>query len=495
MSLSELMWGPVRSRLLFIKKTENYWRWLIMKLNRFIHNPGWWETDPESVWEATKKDLVELINHASVQKDPPKALAISASGRENFPADKNGNPLGNNMMGADIRGEEFEIPPKGAPSPEPWTLSCGHLRERMDPVFRLQWWRKYHPEIIDKTKFYPDWHGFLTMRFCGRNVSEPSLAARWCAYDLQENDWSKERLAEYDLNENILPEVLPHGSVIGEINKKLPKDTGLSPDLKIVVGGHDINCASLGAGATFLGSACLISGSYENVLIPTLMFPTRSMLSRGLSITPHLGKINRSIVATCPTGNAVLNWAREILNASIASTTELLNERSPEPSPIMALPYLSGAMLYWENGRKIRGALLGLSLATKPVDIIQAFMESIAYDHVNTFSMLKDEGIEIKNIRAVGGGTRSGWWNQIKADMVQTCLEVSAQEEPGTFGAALIAGYGAGIYPDVDEASRMFSGTANIYEPNYSRTKLHQERLETYKRIVPILLSEVFDKK
>ena len=153
--------------------------------------PGWWETDPENVWQATKQGLVELVNHASVRKDPPNALAISASGRENFPADKNGNPLGNNMMGADIRGEEFEISPQGAPSPEPWSLSCGHLRERMDPVFRLQWWRKYHPEIIDKTKYYPDWHGFLTMRFCGRNVSEPSLVARWCAYDLQETDWSK----------------------------------------------------------------------------------------------------------------------------------------------------------------------------------------------------------------------------------------------------------------------------------------------------------------
>ena len=57
--------------------------------------------------------------------------------------DADGNPLANNIMGADIRGEELETPPLEH-CPRTWTFSCGHLRERMDPVFRLLWWRKYH---------------------------------------------------------------------------------------------------------------------------------------------------------------------------------------------------------------------------------------------------------------------------------------------------------------------------------------------------------------
>jgi xylulokinase len=454
--------------------------------------PGWWEADPENVWKATIKGLSELMNLGKIQYDPPKALAISASGRENFPADKDGNPLGNNIMGADIRGEEFEVPPHGSPSPEPWTLSCGHLRERMDPVFRLQWWRKYHPEVIEKTRYYPDWHGFLTMRLCGRNVSEPSLVGRWCVYDLKKNKWSSARLAEYKIDENILPEVLPFGSVIGNINRKLANELKLPPDLKVVVGGHDLNCAGIGAGASRLGFACLVSGSYENVLVPTTKFPTSSMLLRGLSVTPHIGKIERSIYAICPTGNAVLNWARDILGVSLETLAEQLNKCAIEPSPVMALPYLSGAMLYWLDGRKLRGSLLGLTLATRSIDIIQAFMESIAYDHVNTFSLLNEEGIKVDKIRAVGGGTRSEWWTQLKADMVQTPIEVSAQPEPGTFGAALIAGIGIGVFDDLDEASQMYSGTSKIYEPNLVRAELHKEKLDAYRRTVPVLLSEVY---
>ena len=96
--------------------------------------PGVWETDPEDIWRATSAAMQQLAANEALRRDPVRALAISASGRENLPADADGNPLGNGIMGADTRGGEFEVPPEGAPIPEPWCLSCGHLRERMDPV-------------------------------------------------------------------------------------------------------------------------------------------------------------------------------------------------------------------------------------------------------------------------------------------------------------------------------------------------------------------------
>jgi xylulokinase len=159
----------------------------------------------------------------------------------------------------------------------------------------------------------------------------------------------------------------------------------------------------------------------------------------------------------------------------------------------MALPYLSGAMLYWKEGRKLRGALVGLTLATSPADLVQAFMESIAYDHVNTFSMFKEEGILVDQIRATGGGTRSEWWTQLKSDMLQIPIEVSPQPEPGTLGAALLAGYGVGIYKNIDEISAICSGKGKVYQPDPRRAEQHQDRLELYRRAVPGLLSTVFE--
>jgi sugar (pentulose or hexulose) kinase len=289
-----------------------------------------------------------------------------------------------------------------------------------------------------------------------------------------------------------LPEILPAGTVIDTINPQLADELGLPRTLKIVTGGHDLNCAGLGAGVTELGTVLLISGSYENMLIPTVAYPTASMLLSGLSITPHLGKVERSIYAICPTGNAVLNWARSLLGLPLDEQAALMETEDQSPSPVLALPYLSGAMLYWQGGRRLRGVLAGLTLATKQIDILKAFMESIAYDHVNTLSLLHVEGVEVKKIRATGGGTRSTWWTQLKADMMNAPIEVAVQPEPGTFGAALLAGHGIGVYPDLEEASKTFAGTGNIYTPNAGRASLHREKLAAYRNLIPALLTTIY---
>ncbi len=75
----------------------------------------------------------------------------------------------------------------------------------------------------------------------------------------------------------------------------------------------------------------------------------------------------------------------------------------------------------------------------------QAFMESIAYDTVNTLDLMRAQGIAVERIRITGGGSRSAWWTQLKADMTNMPVEVVTQPEPGTLGAALLGGYAIGL--------------------------------------------------
>jgi xylulokinase len=345
--------------------------------------PGQWETDPEDIWRATGEAMRQLAAHPALRKDPPQVIAAGASGRENFPAGAGGKPLGNGLMGADVRGGEFEIPPAGSPVPEPWALSCGHLRERMDPILRLQWWRKLHPDTMAKAKYYFGWISFLNFRMTGRDVMDQSTVSRYLVYDLKTLDWAADRVAEYQIADSMLPEVLPWGAVIGELKREVAEAWGLPSGVQVAQGCHDLNCAAYGAGVTEIGTVCLVSGSYENILIPTNKLPTATMLLKGLSVMPHPGRAGLSVIAVHPTGSAVLNWAREVASISIEAVEAELQARRT-PSPVMAVPYLSGSMTYWDDGRKARGGLLGLTLATSKSDIVQAFMESISYDTVNT---------------------------------------------------------------------------------------------------------------
>ena len=454
--------------------------------------PGRWETDPEDVWRATSRSMRDLMSQPALRKDPPKAIAVSASGRENFLVDASGAPLTNGVMGADTRGAEFEIPPEGSTTLEPWCLSCGHIRQRMDPAFRLKWWRENHPEIVRKAKYYFGWMDFLYFRMAGQVVIDRSSASLYLVYDLETGDWSAERAAEYDFGPDMLPQVLPWGSVIGELKPEVAEDWGIHSQVTVAQGCMDLNCAAYGAGVHEIGTVCLVSGSYENILIPTDRLPTASMLLRGLSLLSHPCKSGLSVIAVHPTGNAVLNWARDLVDVSVEDMERYLENAGVKPGPVLAIPYLSGSMAYWDDGRKAKGGLIGLTLATSKADVVQAFMESIAYDTANTLSMMGDEGIQVDRIRITGGGARSSWWTQLKADMTNKPIEVVEALEPGTLGAALLAGLAIGIYADMEEISKIYSGTKSIYTPDLKRAAMHQERFETYRQLMQLLLKHIY---
>jgi xylulokinase len=455
--------------------------------------PGLWEQDAEEIWQATSLGMCGLMTQESLRRDPPRAIATSASGRENFLADSAGRPLAPGVMGADIRGAEFDIPPANAEIPESWCLSCGHLRERMDPVFRFSWWRKYRPELVESAKYFLGWHDFLTLRLCGRIVQDRSTASRYQVYDLDSNAWSPERVAENEIEPDFLPEVLPWPSVIGKVLPEVVEAWNLPSDTLVTLGGHDVTCAAIGAGVSENGVACLISGSYENLMVMTGAPPTAEMLLRGLSVMPHPGNAGYAALAVCPTGNAVLNWARDLLGTTIDGIDSSLVQRQG-PSPVLAVPYLSGSMTYWERGRRAKGALTGLTLATQKTDIVQAFMESIAYDHVINFALLEEEGVPVKRIRAVGGGARSEWWTQLKSDLTHIPIEVVEQQEAGTLGAAILAGLAIGIYDNLESVSLAFSGTRRIHKPDINRAERHQENLAAYRRLVSVLINNIYTK-
>ena len=453
--------------------------------------PGQWETDPLEIWRATSETMQQLGAQDSLKVDPPRAIAVSASGRENFPADASGIPLGNGLMGADLRGEEFETLPPGQVGPESWCLRCGHLRERMDPIFRLGWWKKYRPKIMDKARFFFGWIEYLNYRMTGSAVMDLSTASRYAVFDLDQGTWNQERIRAFGINPAFLPTLKPWCSIIGELKSEVAAEWNFPRDTVVAQGCHDLNCAAYGAGVSEKGVACLVSGTYENILVVTDKLPTARLLLGGLSVMPQPCRAGLSVIAVHPTGNAVLNWARQLLGLEISEMDSFLAS-TVAPSPVMAIPYLSGAMAYWQDGRKARGGVLNMTLATTGTQIVQAFMESIAYDTKNTLALMRGEGIAVERVRITGGGARSAWWTQLKADITGVAVEVVTQQEPGTLGAALLAGVAVGVYSDLESIGRALPGTSRVYEPDTARAAQHLARMQTYEATIAALLQTGF---
>jgi xylulokinase len=96
-------------------------------------------------------------------------------------------------------------------------------------------------------------------------------------------------------------------------------------------------------------------------------------------------------------------------------------------------------------------------------------------------------GVPVKSIRLGGGGARSPLWQQIQADIYGMPVELVAADEGAAYGAALLAGVGAGIWPSVDAACKTAVHVAKKIEPIGENADLMNRRYEEYRKLYPAL--------
>ena len=447
--------------------------------------PGTWELDPEEVWANTAKGLSELSRAKAIKQDPPRVIAICASTREGFPADAEGRPLGPCIMTADTRESGLEKSIISRYNPDTWFSFCGHLPERMDPVCRMLWWKRNHPNIMSKAKYFLGWGEFLGLRLTGHAVVDRSHAGRFFVYEFKTHQWSDERLSEFEIDPGLLPEIKPWGTIVGALKSDVTVELGLKNNVELAVGANDLVCSVLGAGVSRVGTGCMISGSWENILLPVTSPPrTSDLIQIGASIGPYPGAASWLIYCLSPTGNATLNWIRGLVNGKLNEMESSLTASSRGPGHVLAGPHVSGALTPWVGGSKLRGALLGLTLATSTVDIVKAMMESIAYDTSYLIRALRAGGAKADLLRGVGGGIRSDWWTQLKADLTNTPIETVDQAELGTLGAALLAGNAVGFWDDIEKKAGECTRVRLRFEPDLTRAALYKERMEFYRSLI-----------
>jgi xylulokinase len=111
----------------------------------------------------------------------------------------------------------------------------------------------------------------------------------------------------------------------------------------------------------------------------------------------------------------------------------------------------------------------GMTLATTRIDIARALLEAIAVHFAITVDGLRRRGVECSLVRATGGGSKLDWWLQLHADVTGIPVEVVAQDEPGAFGAAILAGVGAGVYASVSSAVDRLVRVSRRFDPHAER--------------------------
>ena len=430
--------------------------------------PGHSEVDVLESRSAFLSAVGEVAGHPSLRHDPPVAISFSASGREVFPVAADGTPLGRCLMTSDTRGDDIAAETASRRSPEEWQRIAGHVPRRMDPINRALWWRLHDPATIARARWFMNWHEFYALLLSGRPVVDWSDAGTWATYDVSTGGWSAERIAETGIDPGWLPEIQPNGTPIGPIQPEVARELGLPASTLIVTGAFDTYAASVGSAAIDPGLVSLACGSWNSFNMPVMPGWPVELVHDGIGVYPHPGPTGFGLLVTNPNGMAVIDWARNLLHLSIPGLEAGLALAGSGPGHIFAdtaftpLPHVSATPGFGAS-------FSGVTLAASGVDIVRSLLEGIACDFSLSLDLLRPRGIDSRLVRATGGGSKNAWFAQLLADVSGIPVEVVAQDEPGAFGAAILAGVGAGVYDSVSTAVAELVTVSRRFEPDSER--------------------------
>lgn len=458
-------------------------------------NPGWMELDPDEVWEAVCEVIGSVATGAAAH-DPVTALSVATHGESVLPVDAGGRPLGRFITALDTRATE---------QARWWDETLGRDRifqitglplHPMYTVNKLMWLRQHQPEVYRAARRFLCMQDFVFHQLGLPPALDYSLAARTMAFDVGRRAWSHEIIDLAQLDVKRLSQLLPSGSVVGEVPAAAAERLGLRPGVLAVTGGHDQPAGALGCGAVAAGIAMDSTGTVEcvGVASPRLVLDD-TLLRSNLPVSPHTAAGMTIVFGYSTTGGALLRWYRDTcgraeLDEARASGRDvydvILAQASEGPSPVLILPHFVGSGTPWMDAAS-QGAILGLNLSTTRGQIVKAMLDSVSYEIKLSLDAMEAAGIAVGELRAFGGGARSPLWLQVKSDVYGKPVRAMDVAEAPCLGVAILAGAATGVFSSVEEGVTRMVRATQTYYPDPALVERYRERYELFQQVYPTL--------
>ncbi len=361
---------------------------------------------------------------------------------------------------------------------------------------KLLWIKQHEPEIWKSASRFVLVEDFLIRKMTGETVTSLCLASRTQLCDLKSGTWSADILQFLDLDPSRLAVIQPSGTPIARLNPDLAEIFGLTNCPMVVTGGHDQACGAFGVGLTRPGLAEVSTGTAEvvEVALPSPVV-TQPLFQGNISVYKHVVPGLFLAMTLNHSGGMSLRWFRDSfcepqMHLSAQSNVDaydlMLNGASALPTGLYVLPHFAGSGTPTFDTAS-RGAILGLTFATKRADIAKAILEGLTYELRLNLDLLKQGGVQIDSLRAIGGGAKSELWLQLKADITGIPVLRPQITEAAAWGAALLAGFGTGIFTDLAAAADEHVKFEKRFEPDPQSMSRYQDCYQIYQQLYPSL--------
>ena len=290
---------------------------------------------------------------------------------------------------------------------------------------------------------------FLLWRLTGGVVhaTDASNASRTLLFDIHRQCWDAELLRLFGIPEAVLPEVRDNAGVFGQtargvFDRALPI-SGMAGDQQAALVGQA--CLAPGMIKATYGTGCFaLCHTGEAAVASSTRMLTTTALRMG-------GRATYAIEGAIFVAGAAVQWLRDGLGViGSAAETQALAASLPDDHGVYLVPGFTGlGAPHWRPDA--RGLLCGMTLDTGPAHLARAALEAVAYQMLDLVCAIEsDTGRRPSALRVDGGMAANDWLCQFLADVLDLPVERPAVVETTAWGAALLAGVGAGLLPEPD---------------------------------------------
>ena len=395
---------------------------------------GWSEQDPADWVGACRAVLVELKNAFPAEFSALKSIGIAGQMHGATLLDAGGNVLRPCILWNDTRSYEEAAALDRA---EGVRALSGNIVFPGFTAPKLAWVAHNEPEIFVETAKVLLPKDYLNFWLTGQYFSDMSDSAGTAWLDVGAREWSGKLLAKSGMSRRQMPTLFEGCEVGGTLRADLAAELGLSPDTMVVAGGGDNAVAACGTGCLQAGTGFVSLGTSGVLLAARDSFAPDAKTAVHTFCHAVPGRWYQMGVILAATDG--LNWLAGNLGQSPEALSALTGDTLEAPSSVIFMPYLSGERTP-HNDATIRGALIGLDIATGHAELTRAVMQGVAFALRDCLEALKATGANLDRLLAIGGGAQSEYWLKVLATVLNLPLDLPKAGELGAaLGAARLA--------------------------------------------------------
>ena len=463
--------------------------------------PGWSEQNPVDWWKGVCEATKKVLKLAKAK--PVEVLGIGLSGQMHGSVflGEGRKPLRPALLWNDQRtGAECVEIEAAAGGREKLISMVANPALTGFTAPKILWVRKHEPAVYEKTKKILLPKDYVRYCMTGEYATEVSDASGTLLLDVVNRKWSRELLGKLKIDRELMPECFESPEVTGVLTKVAAKEMGLVEGIPVVGGAGDVAAAGLGMGVVMAGLGSATIGT-SGVMFAHADEPVLDPMGRVHTMC-HAVPGKWCVFGCMLSAGGSFQWAKEVLGeVEVAAAgkaggrggksayelmTALAAKAPAGGEGLYFLPYLTGERCPHPDALA-RGAFVGLTRRTTRAMMIRSVLEGVTFGLRDAAEIMRGMGLKISKTRATGGGAKSAMWLQLQADILKQEMVLTNSTEGGCFGVALLAGVGAGVWSNIQQATEATIRTTKSVKSNKTSAAVYDRHYAVYTRLYPAL--------